>query len=139
MKTANGWINAASVCFALVLTGCGTFRSVRSDYQSSEEFDRKIRCEAYAGKTEIEFREASRELGTGKNEIFWSVERVFYSSKRNSCICILRASSVVNGKGFTDIQILDVLTKQDLGIKSYSRDELDKLREDVDAQVKSLE
>jgi hypothetical protein len=107
--------------------------------QASKAFDRKVRCETYASKTEQEFKEAQRELTGSKNEMFYSVERIFYSSKRNSCICILRASSVIKGKSFEDIQMLDVLTKEDLGFKSYSGDELRNLKKDVDEQVKSLE
>ena len=102
------------------------------------EFDKKVRCETYASKTEQEYREADRELGS-KSDILYSVERIFYSSKRNSCICILRASSVVNGKRFEDVQTLDVLTKEELGFKSYSGTELNNLSRDVDAQVKSLQ
>ena len=140
MKTLNGCTVAASVCFALGLTGCGTFRSMKTDYQSSKAFEKKIQCEGYASKTEQEFRDADRELGgAGKNEIFYSVERVFYSSKRNSCICILRASSVVNGKGFDDVLTLDVLTEEELKYKSYSGNERDQVRNDVNTEVKSLE
>jgi hypothetical protein len=122
----------------MALTGCGTLRSVKSDYQSSKEFGRKVQCETYASKTKQEFKEEVRELA-GKNDIFYSVERIFYSSKRNSCVCILRESSVVQGERFEDTQTLDVLTKEDLGFKSYSGNELDNLRKDVDKQVKSLE
>jgi hypothetical protein len=131
-------MNAIGVCLALGLTGCDTLHYMKTDYQSSQEFDRKARCETYASKTEQEFREATRELGN-KNDILFSVERIFYSSKRNSCVCLLRESSVVLNKRFEEIQTLDVLTKEDLGSKSYSGNQLDNLSKDVDAQVKSLE
>jgi hypothetical protein len=101
----NYWTKALGTCLAVLLTsGCDTIRAVKSDLQSSKAFDRKVRCESYASKTEQEFKEASRELTGGKSDILYSVDRSFYSSKRNSCICIVRASSVVKGKSFQSIQ-----------------------------------
>lgn len=136
----NFWTKTLGISLALLLTsGCDTVRSVESDLQSSKAFDRKVRCETYASKTEQEFRDAGRELTGGKNDILYSVERSFYSSKRNSCICVVRAWSVVRGKSFQTIQTLDVLTKEDLGDKSYSGDELRSVNAYIDEQVKSLE
>jgi hypothetical protein len=134
------WTNALAGFLALTLTaGCDTVRSVKSDLQSSKAFDRKVRCETYASKTEQSFKDADRELTGGKSGILYSVERSFYSSKRNSCICVVRGSSVVKGKSFETIQTLDVLTQEDLGFKSYSGDELRNLNTDIDEKVKSLE
>lgn len=134
------FVKALGICLAVLLTsGCDTVRSVKSDLQSSKAFDRKVRCESYASKTEQEFKEASRELTGGKSDILYSVDRSFYSSKRNSCICIVRAWSVVKEKSFQSIQTLDVLTKEDLGYKSYSGDELSNVNPYIDEQVKSLE
>jgi hypothetical protein len=112
---------------------------VKSDLQSSKAFERKVQCETYASKTEQEFKDADRELTAGKSGILYTVERAFYSPKRNSCICILRASSVVKGKTFETIQTFDALTKEDLGFKSYSGDELRSLNADIEERVKSLE
>jgi hypothetical protein len=131
---------ALGISLALLLTsGCDTLRSVKSDLQSSKAFDRKVRCETYASKTEQDFKDADRELTGGKSGILYTVERAFYSPKRNSCICILRASSVVKGKTFETIQTFDALTKEDLGFKSYSGDELRSVNADVEERVKSLE
>jgi hypothetical protein len=138
VRVANRWAKILGVFVALVLTGCETVHSIKSDFESSKAFDRKVRCESYSSKTEQEFKAAAREL-SGKNDISYSTERVFYSSKRNSCVCILRASSVVKGKSFDSIQTLDVLTKEDLGFKTYSGDEIRNLNKDVQDQVKSLE
>ena len=136
----NHWTKALGISLALLLTsGCDTVRSVKSDLQSSKAFDRKVRCETYASKTEQEFKDADRELTGGKSGILDTVERAFYSSKRNSCICIVRSWSVVKGKSFQLIQTLDVLTKEGLGDKSYSGDEVRNVNDDIDKQVKSLE
>lgn len=102
-------------------------------------FRKKVQCETYATKTEQEFKEAGRELVGGKNDILYTTERVFYSSKRNSCICMLRAFYVVKGKGFYDILTIDALTKEDLGSRSYSGDEGNNIAKDVEDKVKSLE
>lgn len=139
-RVQNDWTKALGIFLGvLFISGCDTVRSVKSDLQSSKAFDRKVRCETYASKTEQEFKDADRELTGGKSGILYSVERAFYSSKRNSCICIVRASSVVKGKPFETIQTFDVLTKEDLGFKSYSAEEPHTLNRDVEEQVKSLE
>jgi hypothetical protein len=136
----NDWKKALGIFFALLLTsGCDTVRSVKSDLQSSKAFDRKVRCETYASKTEQEFKDADKELTGGKSGILYSVERSFYSSKRNSCICILRALSVVKGKSFESIQTFDALTKEDLGFKSYFGDDLRNVNADIEEQFKSLQ
>jgi hypothetical protein len=135
----NFWTKPLAIFLALVLTsGCDTVRSVKSDLQSSKAFDRKVRCETYASKTEQEFKDAYREL-MGKDDTRFAVERAFYSSKRNSCICIVRASSVARGESFQTIQTLDVLTKEGLGDKVYSGDELRNVNGYIEEQVKSLE
>jgi hypothetical protein len=144
MKSANSWGKLA-VCVActLMLAGCSTLRSEQSEYRSSKEFSRKVQCETYASKTEQEFRDGDREWGGRPGETMFSVERSFYSSKRNSCVVILRETTSVRGELIEHLQTIDTLTKEDLGYKAYSDNghdaPRDNLRKDVEQQVRNLE
>jgi hypothetical protein len=135
MNMNKHWKIALCFFLAVSLSGCG----IKSDIQASRAFDRKVRCETYASKTEQEYRDATKELSGKKDDPLYSVERSFCSSKRNSCICILRSTSVVNGKLFETVQTLDVLTKEGLGFNTYPNAANGDLAKDVAATVKSLE
>ena len=125
------WTKMTCVFFALTLTSCDTIRSIKSDIASSRDFNRKVRCETYASKIEQDNK------GSSKDESY-SIERIFYSAKRNSCVCILIFSA--QGDKLKAVQTFDVLTKEDLGTQTYyGYPQLDNLPKDVEAQVKSLE
>ena len=123
------------VCLSFI--GCATRDATRA--QTDRIFERKVQCETYASKTEKEFKDAGRELTGGKDQGIYSVERIFYSHKRNSCVCILRYTSFVRGETFEVLQVLDVLTKEDLWSKSYSGAEGTKMKKDIEDQIMRLE
>jgi hypothetical protein len=126
--------------YAWTFVGCDTVRSVESEFNSSRAFDRKVQCEAYDSKVEKEFTEAGRELTAGKDKGSYSVERTFYSKKRNSCICVLLYTSVVKKELFYEVQILDVLSKEDLWTKTYSGGaEAAGMNKDIEEQITALE
>ena len=74
-----------------------------------------------------------------KNDGNYYVERMFYSSKQNSCICVLvYESNPLKGNLFARVQVIDALTKEELKSNMFSG-ELGKMTDFVNAQMKSLE
>ncbi len=139
MKTANRWTNVVGIFFALMFTGCNTMRSAKSGLESSKAFERKFNAKRTRLRLNRSLRRRAENWWAARMYILYTTERVFYSSKRNSCICMLRAFYVVKGKGFYDILTIDALTKEDLGSRSYSGDEGNNIAKDVEDKVKSLE
>src|ERR1700687_3419099 len=85
-----------------------------------EEFDRKVRCEKYASQVRAEWKDEQRDtLVTQK----LTIERLFYSPQRNSCVCVVQDKILVesNHPSFMDhVFMFDVLTKESIWSKDYS-------------------
>ncbi len=146
-------MNLFRIAVAMVLLlgiGCSgdhpvtSMRASISD--SSELFHRKVECEKYASKVEEQYRDIQR---LGKKADLHSqeewlqqfvVDRIFYSLKRNSCVCVV-SSSAATTKGFDWVVVLDVLTKEELFNETYapSSDGHAKEAKDIEEQVKRFE
>ena len=126
---------------AVAMAGCDRLRSLKSEIEASRVFDRKIKCESYASKVEQEWKQASNELAPGlTKEMSYSVERSFYSSKRNSCVCMLLILSPgQGGKMHYDVRTLDALTREELGDESFDGKEPGAWKDYIEKQVKDLQ
>ena len=133
-------IKRATLTLAIALAQClGACRSggpAASEAQLSKDFERKVQCEIYASKTEKEYKEFGREFfgekRSGVQSGVYSVDRILYSRRRNSCVCVLTYTSY-GGKGFESVQLLDVLTREQLWHHEYLSDEMGRADNDIDA------
>ena len=103
--------------------------------EASLSFQRKVECEKYAGQTEREF-----DANINRKEGYFDTERMFYSPKRNSCVCILVYNGIAGlnkGNLFARVYVLDALTKEELGAQSFPG--MNGMTEYIAAQEKALE
>jgi hypothetical protein len=111
-----------------------------------EEFQRKVDCERYAKQIREEWKDEEREAYIKRKfrdeDLLPSIERLFYSLPRNSCVCIVRDRILLKGDNshFRDhVFVFDVLTKETLWEKYYEEEgEGATLEKDIDAQFKRL-
>ena len=88
--------------------------------QDSALFLKKVECEKYAERTRQEYRETGPLMAGGAAERNYYVERIFYSPKRDSCLCVLgNKLKQPNGEDAYSILIIDALTKKLLFAKEY--------------------
>ena len=106
---------------------------------TSRVFQRKVECEKYASRILQEYRESPGIPGSSPGDYY--VERVFYSPKRDSCICVL-GNGHADGKDIYiyDIYIIDALTMKLLLSRRYkSTADIQGMADDIQAQVERYE
>jgi hypothetical protein len=141
---------------ALVCCGCGTTtsspRAAAKDNSGRpeelslrQEFDRKVQCEKYASQIRAEWKDERRDenakLNFQSQILLPTIERLFYSAQRNSCVCVARQH--VTGKAGDPLNdhifIFDVLTKELIWGKDYwSADQVANVQKDIAEQVQHL-
>ncbi len=88
--------------------------------QKSTLFLKKVECEKYAERTRQEYRETGPLMPGGDAQTNYYVERIFYSPKKDSCVCVLgNKLEQPNGEDAYSILIVDALTKKLLLAKEY--------------------
>ena len=102
------------------LLGCSSNQN-----QESALFQKKVECEKYAEKTRQEYRETGPLMPGGAAERHYYVERIFYSPKRDSCLCVLGNNiKKASGEDVSEILVIDALTKKLLWAREFKSSEM---------------
>jgi len=127
---------ASMILLPMITIGCS--RADRGASTDPTLFQKKVECEKYASKLLKEFRETGPVMPGGSGGD-WYVERIFYSPKRDSCICIIGNRTVEKGEAVYDMQMIDALTTELLWSHRYKGGEVVGSADDIEAQVKRYE
>ena len=100
--------------------------SGRDESARREEFQRKVDCEKYASGIRSEWKDEEREVyvkwKVRSDDVLPSIERLFYSPQRNSCVCVVRGGILVKSnqpKFVYSVHIFDVPTKESIWSRYY--------------------
>ena len=118
----------------------------RKESVRREELRRKVDCEKYAGQIRSEWKDEEREIFVKQKlrseDLLPSIDRLFYSPQRNSCVCVVRDQILVKSDHpsfLYHVFIYDVLTKETIWRKDYFDDsQVGNLDKDIDDQAKHL-
>ena len=116
------------------LVGCTSYQP-----DHARLFQKSAECEKYANAMLTEYRETARFMPTFPERGDWYVERVFYSPKRDSCLCVLGASLPSKDETTYDIFLIDSLTRKLLWSRGFKGNQATTMADDIEAVVKSYE
>jgi len=108
------------VVFVLISAGCksaqqeSTPTSQSTTLTAQQIFDKKSHCAGYKSQIEAELEKMYFENPKTGTQIYYSLDKIFYSPSRNSCLYTYSGMTLVKGK----------LTWQDFQLKDYLSNEL---------------